>query len=400
MNLLIIIPIISFLFDLTLVTLNKKHQEQNKNKNTLFEQSDYENALNYGKEKSNNKLTYILFRQVYIIILFLGLGKSINIFTTSIFENIYLSNILTVFIMYSIFQLISSIYEGIDTFTTETKFGFNKSTTKKFIKDQLIDYIITAIILIIVTFVINYLYNSFELGFLIFGFIFVVILLVLYYSLFVVIFMPLMFKMTPIENDELSSKISNIAKKEGFTIDDIVVINASEKTTKINAYFSGITKHKKVMLFDTLFDKFTDNQLIAILAHEIGHSKHKHMIIDLFIDGFISLIYFSLFYLISISQYQVDGLNPFISNIIIFTLIYELLNKLIKGIKFYYSRKQEKQADLYVKEKGYGEDLIFGLSMAAKTNNGNLYPHPLFVLFKYDHPPYYDRIDYLKKDVN
>jgi len=396
MTILIIIPIISFLFDFILVFLNKKHLIKHKDENTLFEAKEYIETLNYGKHKSNAKIVHVLFRQLYIIALIIFLAGFINDLSVYIFANVYLSNLFTVFLMYTGLQIIATMYEGYDTFTIEAKYDFNRTTKSKFLKDQLLDYVVTALILAFFTYVIMYLYNNFDLGFIVGGFLFVSLLLVLYNFLFIVLLMPLMYKMTPIENDELTNKIKKLAQNEGFTIDDIVIINASERTTKINAYFSGFGKRKKVMLFDTLFDKFTDNQLMAIIAHEIGHSKHKHMLKDLIIDIIVSFIYFILFYLISISGYQLGTINSFIVNILIFIIIVEFLTKLIKGIKNYISRYHEKQADLYVKSQGYGEDLIFCLTQATILNKGNLNPHPLFVFFKYDHPSYYHRIDYIK----
>ena len=267
---------------------------------------------------------------------------------------------------------------------------------KKFVKEQVIDYISTLIIVLIGTLVIYFLYNNFDTGFIIYGFVFIVIMLVLYHSLFVVIFLPLMFKSSPLENEELTTKIKALATKEGFKIENIVVINASEKTTKINAYFSGFGKSKKVMLFDTLFEHFNDEQLLSIIAHEIGHSKYRHMLKDLITDIFVSFVYFALFYLILSVDMVASTSNPFIYGLVYMLVIYEFGNKLLKAVKNSISRKHEKQADMFVVESGFGVELIYSLTMASKKNMGNLFPHPLFVTFKFDHPPYYERVNYLK----
>jgi STE24 endopeptidase len=301
-------------------------------------------------------------------------------------------------ILYTLYQLITTIYEAYDTFRTETKFGFNKITVKLFVKDQLIDYIVTGLILLIGINVLLFLYQNLDTTFLIYGGIFISILLILYHVFFIIVFIPIMYESKPLENQEINDNILLLAQKEHFNINQIVSINASKRTTKINAYFSGFGKQKKVMIFDTMQDKLTVKQITAVIAHEVGHSKYNHMLKDLIKDIIIACVYLGLFYILLIQDTSLltSNDNSFISSVVSFVVLLGPIQIFLKTFTNVISRRHEKSADLYVKEMGFGTELSECLLLAAKSNLGNLYPHPLFVFFKFDHPSLLQRLSYLK----
>ncbi len=385
---LLFIPIFSFLFDSFLVFLNIKNMNKNK---AHFE--DLDNIF-YIKEKSYFKLLSLFTRQLLFVILILFLLDDVIELLEMIFDNNTIVTLTSIFLLYSIIQLISTMYEYLDAFITEKKYGFNKYTVESFLKDQLVDYISTSIIIILSTFVVYLLYTNLGVIFIFYSLGFIILLLTLYNMLFVVLFIPLMFKQTPLEEGALKEKITKLVRRENLQIDQIVIINASKKTTKINAYFSGFGKQKKIMLFDTLLEKFTDEQLLAIIAHEIGHSKHHDMIIDLLVDSLLSVVYLSLFYFFLQSN-LITNTNLFVVAVVYTLICVEFLHKLLKGVRNVSHRKHEKKADLYVKDIGLVEELKFVLQAASVTNKGNPFPHPLFVIFKYNHPSSTDRIKYL-----
>ena len=392
MNIIIIIPIINFIIDLLLVTLNINYNRKQKVVDNIFDEEEYTTFLEYGKEKQVNKILSLFLKLIFIITLVLFLFEFLLDLSSNIFLNETIQALFTIFVIYTVYQFIESATEMFDTYTTESKYGFNKQTKKSFFKEQLIDYIITTITIVLVSFTMIFLYNNYQNYFLIGGFALIVFLQILYHSLFVIIFIPLVYKFEPLENDELKHKIKDISKQEDFKLDDILIAKASEKTTKLNAMFSGFGKHKKVMLFDTLLNNFTSDQIISILAHEIGHYKNNDMMRDLIVEIFKSSVYFIIFYLILYSDLTIGLL----SSSIYFLAALPLLYKVLKIFSNFISRYEEKKADLYTKSIGYGNELTESLSIVAKANMSNLYPHPLFTFFKADHPTYLQRVEYLK----
>jgi len=396
---LVILITISSLFDLIVVMKNNKNQKEQKD-SLFYQKNEYDKFTSYQTQKSKGKLLYIFTRQLFFAFLVIFLYSKIEIIGKSFFDNQYLITLFVVGIIYSIYQLISSIYEYYDTFIIETKFDFNKSTKKMFLKEQLIDFLITLFIVLFISSVLLLIYNNLNEKFVIIGYIIVAFLLILYNIYFVILFMPLMFKMTPIEDENLRNEIYNMESKENFNPKYINVLNASAKTTKYNAYFSGFGKNKRVMLFDNLLEKFSTREILAVIAHEVGHSKYNHMLKDLIKDLILTLFYFGMFYIILNNEYfeLTSSSLKFVQSIVILMIMFEVLNKIIKIATNYISRKNEKEADLYTKKLGYGPEMSEILVKAAKQNLGNLYPHPVFVLTKFDHPPLLTRLDYLKKE--
>ena len=212
---------------------------------------------------------------------------------------------------------------------------------------------------------------------------------------------PLFNKQTPLEEGTLKTKIENYAQKVGFKLDKIFVIDGSKRSTKANAYFSGFGREKRVTLYDTLINDLDEEEIVAVLAHEVGHYKKKHIIFNLVTS--ILLTGFTLYILSLFIN------NPLLSNaigveipsfhigLIAFGLLYAPISEITGLIMNYFSRVFEYQADNYAKNTFNAESLITSLKKLSKNSLSNLTPHPAYVFMHYSHPTLLERIKNLKK---
>ena len=219
----------------------------------------------------------------------------------------------------------------------------------------------------------------------------------MFYSRLIV---PLFNKQTPLDAGNLREKISEYAKTVGFKLDKIFVLNGSKRSTKANAYFSGFGREKRVTLYDTLINDLDDEEIVAVLAHEVGHYKKKHIIFNLVTS--ILLTGFTLYILSLFIN------NPLLSNaigveipsfhigLIAFGLLYAPISEITGLIMNYFSRVFEYQADNYAKKTYKAEPLITSLKKLSKNSLSNLTPHPAYVFMHYSHPTLLERIKNLR----
>jgi STE24 endopeptidase len=301
-------------------------------------------------------------------------------------------------------DLITTPFAWYETFVIEERFGFNKVTPKIFILDKLKGYLLTAIIGGGLLYAIIAIYNYTNTYFWLLAW-----LIVTMFSLFMGLFyseliVPLFNKQTPLAEGELRDKIEKFASEAGFKLKNIFVIDGSKRSTKANAYFTGFGSKKRIVLYDTLMDKLTSDEIVAVLAHEIGHNKHKHTLKNMLISMPTTLL---LFYLLGIflgsdSLAQALGGTKalFHLNILAFMLLYSPISLIIDTGVGILSRKFEYQADSYTTAKGLGQELIDGLKKLSSTSLSNLMPHPAYVFFHYSHPTLYQRILNIKATGN
>ena len=219
----------------------------------------------------------------------------------------------------------------------------------------------------------------------------------LYYSELIV---PLFNKQTPLDNGELRTAIEKFADKAGFQLKNIFVIDGSKRSTKANAYFTGFGPKKRIVLYDTLMDKLTTDEIVSVLAHEIGHNKHGHTVKNMLLSSGTTLV---LFYLLGIFLHS-DSLAMalggdeanFHLNILAFGILYSPFSLVLDLFANLLSRQYEYQADTYTANHGLGNELISGLKKLSSTSLSNLMPHPLYVFFHYSHPTLYQRIKNIK----
>ena len=213
--------------------------------------------------------------------------------------------------------------------------------------------------------------------------------------------MPLFNKQAPLEAGELRDKISAYAKTVGFKLDKIFVIDGSKRSTKANAYFSGFGSEKRVTLYDTLINDLEDEEIVAVLAHEVGHYKKKHIIFNLISSILLTGV---MLYILSLfisnpllsSALGVDTAS-FHIGLIAFVLLYSPISEITGLAMNMFSRAFEYQADDYAKNTYEAEPLITSLKKLSKNSLSNLTPHPAYVFMHYSHPTLLQRIKNLRK---
>lgn len=311
------------------------------------------------------------------------------------------SNELLVSLLFFLFFGILSALVGLpfqiyDTFVVEERFGFNKVTPKLFILDRLkgwiLSILISGLLLTAVIFIYQLLPDYFWL---------VAWAVVSAFSLFMSLFyseliVPLFNKQTPLPEGELRSAIEAFANKTGFSLKNIYVIDNSKRSTKANAYFTGWGKKKRIVLYDTLIDLMSTDEIVAVLAHEIGHNKYKHTIKHIVVSLLTNLL--MLYLLGLVLKYdvfaQAAGCEKasFHVNMLVFGVLYTPLSLFMGLAGNVLSRSNEFQADAFVKENGMADALVSALKKLSAQSLSNLTPHPAYVFFNYSHPTLYERV--------
>ena len=396
---LISIIVFNFLKDSLLDFLNSTHFENKVPEilSDVYSEEKYLKSQDY--KKSQYKFTkYSRIFSLIIVLLFFNLNGflildnfSRNYFDSSISISLFFFAI--IFFANEIINLPFSIYF---TFIIEEKYGFNKTNAKTFVFDILKSWALT---ILFGGGILSFVIFQFELigeKFWIVAWVFMTVLSVLINGLYAQIIVPLFNKQSKLENGELRTEIEKYAKKTGFDLSNIFVIDGSKRSTKANAYFSGFGKQKRVTLYDTLITKLSNNQIISVIAHEIGHYKKNHIIFNLIFSVFqtgIMLYILSLFIFQPIFSEALGVTNhSFHIGLITFSILYTPISELFSLIFNVFSRKFEYQADEYAKNTFDGKHLLEALKTLSKDSLSNLTPHPKYVWWHYSHPTLFERI--------
>lgn len=404
----IIILIVNFVIEQTLSVLNRTTWK----KELPDDLKDFYNPQTYEKARQYNEHRW----RLSMLSEWVGFIISFGFFISGGFA--WLNNLLSPHIQNSIFltlvyfavlflasDLISLPFSVYKTFVIEEKFGFNKTTIKTFILDKLKSYGLTLIIGGLIGFVLVWLIIKLREDFWIYAFI-----VITGFSLFFTVFyssliLPLFNKLKPLEDGELRQVIFRFAEKVKFPLQNIYVMDGSKRSSKANAFFTGLWKKKKIVLYDTLIEKHTTEELLAVLAHEVGHYKKKHIVKGMiagFIQTFVMLFIVSkLLFLPELSQ--AFGSDTFVLhiNLIALAVLFEPLNLIVSLVVNVFSRKYEYQADYFAVVKTGGYYLKDALRKLSVDHLSNLKPHPAYVFFYYSHPPLINRlkaIDNIKLD--
>lgn len=300
--------------------------------------------------------------------------------------------------------IISSIidipFSYYSTFKIEEDFGFNKSTKKTFWLDQIKEILISAVLTGVLYGAIVLIYDLIPEYFWILAW-----AVLMFFSLFMSMFysqliVPLFNKQTPLEEGELRTAIEDFAKSVDFKVTDIYVMDSSKRSTKANAYFTGIGPKKRIVLFDTLIEKLTTEEIVAVLSHEIGHNKHKHIVKSICLSALTSLFMFAIFgYLVSspeLSEAMGGSVPSFHLGMFAFMMLYSPISLILGILTSVLSRKNEYEADAFAAKHGLGDALCSALKKISSEALSNLQPHPAFVFFKYSHPTLLQRVRKIK----
>lgn len=397
--LLISILIISFIIDKILDSLNAKHF----NDKIPAELADVYNELEYKKsqeyKKTNEKFSNFTatFSIILTLVFFFANGfKYVDNFARSFTDN----SIFVALIFFGIIMLGSDIlttpFSYYKTFVIEEKFGFNKSTIKIFWLDKLKGWLMSifiggAILAIIILF-----YEKTGENFWIYAWFLVAIFSLFINMFYAKLIVPLFNKQTPLEDGELKFAIEKYASSVGFKLNNIFVIDGSKRSTKANAYFSGFGSQKRITLFDTLINNLNTNEIVAVLAHEVGHYKRKHILFNLasslLLTG-LTLFILSLFINSPLLSEALGVSTPsFHIGLIAFGILYSPISEITGLFMNYMSRKFEYQADNFAKETFASKPLISSLKKLSKNSLSNLTPHPAYVFMHYSHPTLLQRV--------
>ena len=402
-NILITIIVLNFLKDSILDYLNSTFF----NKEIPVILSDIYDEKKYLKSQEYKKIQYRFSRifNIYsflILMLFFYLDGFLIVdnFSRSLFESelvISLSFFAIIYFGNDILRIPFSLY---NTFIIEEKFGFNKTSIKTFINDKLKSWLLTILFGGgIISFII-FQFESIGQKFWIVAWIFISVLTVLINGLYTQVIVPLFNKQTKLEDGELKSEIEKYSKKVGFNLSNIFVIDGSKRSTKANAYFSGFGKQKRVTLFDTLINKLNKEQIVAVIAHEIGHYKKNHIIFNLLFSiiqtGIMLYILSLLIYMPIFSEALNIENHSFHIALVTFSILYTPISEISSIIFNLFSRKFEYEADEYADKSFDGKYLIQALKVLTKDSLSNLTPHPKYVWWHYSHPTLLERINQLQ----
>ncbi|MFT5215768.1 MAG: STE24 endopeptidase [Glaciecola sp.] len=397
------IIIINFIIDKVLGSLNAKHfkDELPLELQDVYDEDEYKKSQAY--KATNDRFSNITsaFSLILTLAFFYFDGFE---YVDNIARSYSSNNIVIALIFFGIIMLASDIittpFAYYQTFVIEEKFGFNKTTVKTFILDKIKGWLMLIIVGGGILSLILWFYEATGNDFWLYAWALVTVFSVFMNMFYSKLIVPLFNKQTPLEDGELRTKIAAYAKTVGFKLDKIFVIDGSKRSTRANAYFSGFGSEKRVTLYDTLVNDLDDEEIVAVLAHEVGHYKRKHIIFNLFASILLTgLTLYILSLLIS---------NPLLSNalgveipsfhigLIAFGLLYSPISEITGLIMNYLSRKFEYQADNYAKETYAGEPLITSLKKLSKNSLSNLTPHPAYVFMHYSHPTLLERIKNLR----
>lgn len=396
---LIFLLIFNYIFSTVLEFINNKNWKDliPKELKNYYSKEKYLKARNYKKE--HGKISFIsstLSTIITLSLLNLGIYGWVSDYFVMNYENYFIQSGLFFLSFFLLNTIVSIPFQYYSTFYIEEKYGFNKTTLKVFINDRIKGILLSILIGGLILFIALFIYHKIENNFWVYLWIFISAFIIFIQMFYTSLIVPLFNKLTPLEEGSLKNKINEYSKKIGYSIDNIFIIDGSKRSTKANAYFSGIGPKKTIALFDTLVEKHTEEELVSVLAHEVGHYKKKHIFQGLIISILqIALMTFLLELCLNneILIKSLGGTTPtFHLGIIIFSFLFSPIGLIMGTLMNIISRKNEFEADNYAKETFNGDSLVLALKKLSVDSLSNIYPHPLYVFFHYSHPPLLERI--------
>lgn len=397
------ILIIDFIVDKYIDYLNSKRFDDKipEELNDVYNEDEYYKSQSYKKENYRFSLITSSFKILLTLAFFLFEGFA----WVDEFARSYSNNEITVaLIFFGVIMIGSDIintpFSYYHNFVIEEKYGFNKSTKRLFFTDKLKGWLLSITIGGGILAIIIWFYEMAGDLFWIYTWIFVgvfTIFMTMFYSSLIV---PIFNKQRPLEAGDLKNDIQDFAKKAGFKLDNIFVIDGSKRSTKANAYFSGFGGKKRIVLYDTLISDLNREEIVAVLAHEIGHYKKKHIMINMALSLVVTGITLYVFSLLINNALLSEALSveipSFHIGLITFGILYSPISELTGIIMNYISRKFEYEADDFAKSNFNGEALISSLKKLSKNSLSNLTPHKANVFLHYSHPTLLQRVRNLR----
>lgn len=368
----------------------------------IYDEEKYRNSMEYSKANYKFGLLSGFFSFVVIMGMLFFEGFA---FADGIARQISQNPIVMALIFFGGLAFLSDIigipFDLYDTFVIEERFGFNRTSRRTWFFDKLKNYLLVGVLGGGLVALLIWFYQIAGEWFWLYAWIVMSafsIFITMFYSSLIV---PLFNKQTPLEAGALRDGIESYAQKTGFKLDNIFVIDGSKRSSKANAYFSGLGPKKRIVLYDTLIKEHTVDELVGVLAHEIGHYKKKHtlkgMIVSILHNG-ILLYLFGLFVNHPALAAALGLSEPaFHIGALAFGLLYAPVSSLLGIAMNYVSRKHEFQADRFAAETFKAQPLMEALKKLSVNNLSNLTPHPAYVFVNYSHPPLLQRLEHLEQ---
>ena len=331
-----------------------------------------------------------------------GLLGWLDTFTTTLTDNLAFQAIIFVIIVNIVATIIDLPFSYYDTFVIEERYGFNKTTQRTFWLDRIKGFLVSIVITGVLLWIVVSIYELWGSRFWVWASLISCAFLLfvnLFYSNLIV---PLFNKQTPLPAGELRDAIEAAARKAGFAMKDIYVIDGSKHSTKANAYFTGFGAKRRIVLYDTLMDQLTTDEIVAVLAHEMGHYRHGDTIKQMLLSMATIVIYLFVFSLFVDNAALSEALGgqrvSFALALVAFGLLLSPINYILSSLSNAYTRRCEYCADRFAADMGMSQPLISGLKKLTAESLGNLTPHPLVVKITYSHPTLEQRITRLMQD--
>jgi len=403
LKIIIGILVINYLWEQLLDFLNISHQKEfaPKELQDICDEATYQKTLSYQRAKTNYGFVTSAagFLLIFGLLVTGGFGE-LDVWLRGHIQGEIILALGYFGVLFIAADLLSTPLQWYNTFVLEEKFGFNKTTATTFwldkVKGYLIGIVIGGPVIWLLLFLIDRLGPGFWIYFLIAISAFSFFINVFYTSLI----LPLFNKLTPLPEGELKEAIQSYSKTVSFPLESIYVIDGSKRSSRSNAFFSGLGKKKKIVLYDTLIENHSITELISILAHEVGHYKKKHVIQSFALSIVQSALMLFLLSLMIQNQelsYALGGQQISVHlNLLAFGMLYTPVSKLLGLFFNLFSRKNEYQADAFAANTSDGSALQAALKKLSVDNLSNLWPHRWYVFFNYSHPPLIQRLRALK----
>ena len=404
LTIIVVIVAVNFGLEQVLSALNRRQQKHNlpEELQGVYDPEKYKTSLAY--QQANDRFGTITSTFSFVLTLALllsGFFGWLDIQLQSHFENPIWRALCYFGILFVGSDLLNIPFQLYSTFVIEQKFGFNKMDQRTFWLDKLKGYLLTALLGGLLVGVLLYLIIEIGQNFWLYFWLIAAVVMVLLNMFYTSIFVPMFNKLTPLEDGELREAIENYSRTVNFPIKNIFVIDGSKRSSKSNAFFSGIGRQKKVVLYDTLIENHSTDELVAVIAHEVGHYKKKHILSGMLFS--VLQVGFTLFVLsLLIFNEQLSyalGANSLAIhiNLIAFGILFSPISTATGLLMNLWSRKNEYEADAYATTTFAGEPLSVALRKLSAHNMSNLRPHPWYVFFHYSHPPLLQRLQAIRR---
>jgi STE24 endopeptidase len=401
--LILIIPVTGFIIERYLDYLNSLMWSDTLPEKLvgICDGEEYKKTQLYQKDNNRLSLWSSSFNLAVILIMIIAGGFAIaDNLARAISTNAVFISLIFFGIIGFLSDIINIPFSCYDTFVIEKMYGFNTMTVRTFITDHIKSWFIALLVGVPVLGLITWFYYRTGKNFWLYAWGLITMFSVFINFFYSELIVPLFNKQIPLPEGSLRTLIEEFSQKTGFRLRNIYIIDGSKRSTKANAYFSGFGPKKRIVLYDTLQKELSEEEIVAVLAHEIGHYKKKHVLLNLVISVFITgLMLFLLSIVVnspSLSLALGSKIASFHLGLIVFGILYSPLSLIIGMLTNYISRKNEFAADRFVRENYRPEILALALKKLSVKNLSNMMPHPAYVFFHYSHPPLLKRLEKLE----